>query len=227
MHRAGERLMTAIKICGMTNRQDALCATKNGATFLGFIFAKGSPRYVTPDTAKSIVATGGAGFQPASVVAVLRNEPIESTIKIISQVKADFVQLHGSESPEYCAKMPIPVIKAIEITESMTADQLVEEVEKYRHSAKYLLFDRPKNLLMERWLDLATGLLKQHKNLPPYFFAGGLTAENVVTVVNLLNPFGVDVASSVEALPGKKDEAKVQNFCEAVVGKRETEAKRS
>ena len=104
--------MTQIKICGITSLEDALSAIEFGAKYLGFIFAKESPRYIDPEKAQKIISSVNSACQ---TVAVFRNEPEASVEHIVSHLRPHFIQLHGQEPSQYCQRIVYPKIKAIEI----------------------------------------------------------------------------------------------------------------
>jgi len=240
--------MTAVKICGITSLDDALNAIKYGASYLGFIFARESPRYIEPDKARNIIdglrigdglSTGdclgsgdclgtGDGLSPAcKTVAVFKNEPEESLAQIVATLKPDLIQLHGEESLQYCRRRSHAIIKTIEIKDDMSAQSLSAQIDRYRAVSQFLLFDRPKNVACDLWLPGAIRMLTEQMNVPSFFFAGGLTADNVAFAVDALRPVAVDVASGVESTPGKKDIIKLKNFCDAVKNTEETKARLS
>jgi phosphoribosylanthranilate isomerase len=202
---------TRVKICGITNREDALVAAGAGADFLGFIFFSRSPRNVEPAAASKIIAEIRAAFPDVRFVGVFVNEPLENLRRIASETGVDFVQLHGSESSEYCDRVrdaglrPIKVFKfgkgadpgdwsAFPETEWFLCDTFNAESEGGTGQE----FDR--------------ALLPQGFPLDRSFLAGGLRPENVAAIVTEANPFAVDVSSGVEAAPGRKDHAKVRKF---------------
>lgn len=201
-------MTTKIKICGMTSVEDALLAIDAGADYLGLIFVPESPRSVTMARAKEIVHAVAGRIK---TVGVFRNSSLKVIGDGVEHVQFDLIQLHGDESPDDCRKMPLPVIKAVELTAATTLEQLRE----YSFVVDFLLLDRPKKNPSAEWMDQALRFLAAVK-LPPYFFAGGLTAENVGKAVQALHPYGVDVASGVEGSPGKKDEHKLKQFCQGI-----------
>lgn len=197
-----------IKICGLTNISDALAASAAGADFIGLIFVPESPRAVTPSIAADLhSALAGR----ARTVGVFRNAEIETILDIHAKVGFDLVQLHGRETPDFCRRMPVPVIKVFEITPELTH----AEVSAYRDVAAYFLFDRPKGETSPDWTVRAARFLATVPLPLPFFFAGGLTADSVSGIVRDIAPFGVDVASGVEVSPREKDPTRMTAFCEA------------
>jgi phosphoribosylanthranilate isomerase len=211
-------MSTKIKICGITSAKDALAAIDAGADFLGLIFVDASPRCVKEEAAREIIASVEGRAQ---MVGVFKDQDHDFVDEISQRLALDFVQCHGNETINYVRNLHTKAIKVIEIeglSESgdYNANPL-DESRKWADGAKYLLIDRPKALKDELWYrNAARQIFRQLPLSLPYFFAGGLNAENVGWVVNTLRPFAVDVASSVESAPGVKDAAKMKDFCNAV-----------
>lgn len=204
--------MTLVKICGITNSTDALNAITAGATYLGLIFVHSSARKVDEVAAADILqATAGR----ARTVAVFKNSSLDEIKRIASIHKFDFIQLHGSESPDFCRTLQMPVIKVIELQAGSKAADLERLIDSYK-SCSYILFDKPKDLDFSEWLDQAIELVESLNVSRPYFFAGGLNHTNVRRVLNRVNPYALDVASGVEAAPGLKAMDKMIAFCDAV-----------
>ncbi|HEY9776454.1 MAG TPA: phosphoribosylanthranilate isomerase [Planktothrix sp.] len=218
-----------VKICGVTSVHDAITAIKCGASYVGLIFVPSSKRAVTLAVASEIVAAVRA-LKRGEVVAVFQNADFERMRDVVTAIQPDFVQCHGSESPQYChnilSHLGCAVIKAIEVDpyRKDESERLEEAIATYSQSCRMLLFDRPKSApsdqpWLERTLDILPEILgdTSGENIETmYFFAGGLTAENVDRVLSRLTPFGVDVASGVESAPGCKDKAKMEEFIKAV-----------
>ncbi len=221
-----------IKICGVTNSEDADYAIACGATHIGLIFAEQSKRVVTPIAARQITTDIA---KRAIVVGVFQNNPLPFVQEVREFAKLNIVQLHGNEDPTFCSQVSGPVMKALAIgsageggesgesgqetddVRGRYSDWLLDSIERYRMVAPYLLFDKPKGLLDDGWLEKTllrlSGIQDQ---LPPYFFAGGLQAANLATVFSRIRPYGVDVASGVEASPRKKDPDLIADFCARV-----------
>lgn len=218
---------TNIKICGITSIDDALAALDAGADYIGLIFAESSPRRVEKTIAKEIIASLEGR---AKVVGVFKDQEVDYVSDLAQRLALDFVQCHGAESVDFVRQVPAKVIRVIEL-EGFDADDPDQEqagarlreskelIDLWQGEAAMMLFDRPKSLFDPSWYQRAMQQLIAIKPLPlPFFFAGGLTAENVGEVVAALEPFGVDVASSVESAPGKKDVDRMNDFCRAVKG---------
>lgn len=214
--------MTRIKVCGITNVVDAQMVTAAGASYVGVIFAPTSPRCVAVSTACNIARSVNT---TASMVGVFKDQPLSEVLSIVEQVPLDLVQLHGSENHDYCRKIPKPVIKTVELSLELLMGRLKhlqEHAQSQAAQSRYLLFDRPKGLSDSSWLSIATArIFEISASLPEYFFAGGLSPENVRLVINMLKPFGVDIASGVESAAGLKDPVRVEKFCHNVLGTRQ------
>jgi phosphoribosylanthranilate isomerase len=196
--------MVRVKICGITNIKDARHAIACGADALGFVFYSGSPRHVSAEKARSIIAA----LPPMVTTVGLFVNETPDRVRMIAKVSGiDVIQLHGDESPSACNYSPYRVIKALRVKDA-------ESVEK--HSAY-----RTSGLLLDAWCpdsyggtgksfdwDLAADISRKR----PVILAGGLTPENVGDAVVSVQPWAVDVSSGVEISPGKKDPELVAAF---------------
>ena len=200
---------TRVKICGITNVEDAIAAVNAGADAIGLVFYAPSPRYVTIEQAQQIVAA----MPPfVSVVALFVNASTAEIETVLAQVRIDIVQFHGDESPAECEQIKLPYYKAIRV--KADTNLLQYEVE----------FKHAKALLLDTYSDAAFGGTGQvfdwgliPKNLTkPVILAGGLTAENVALGITLVRPYAVDVSGGVESTKGIKDVAKIAAFMQAV-----------
>lgn len=214
-----------VKICGLTNLDDAVVAAEAGADLLGFIFYEKSPRYVTPTQVRDIVAH----LRPASprapftdhrsprLVGVFVNPSLEQVVGTMDYCGLDLAQLHGEETPELLAALSGRAFKALRPRDEAEA---TEEAERF---ARFGPADGP-DLLVDAYhpalrggvgqvgdWQLAAGLAGQHRLL----LAGGLTPANVAQAIAQVHPWGVDVASGVEAAPGRKDHDRVHAFIAA------------
>ncbi len=196
--------MTRIKICGLTNLDDALLAVEAGADALGLVFAD-SPRQVSLAAAERIVVE----LPPlVSKVGVFLNSAWEEVATIAGRLRLDAVQLHGDEPPEDCQRLPCKVIKRFNIVETDTPERLRARMRRYRVAA-YLLDPGAGSGRTFDW-----GVVR---GLPgPLIVSGGLNPENVGEAIRLLRPFAVDVSSGVEAEAGYKDPEKIKAFVQAV-----------
>ena len=194
-----------VKICGITSVQQAQMVQAAGADMLGLVIYEKSPRYVNVQKAAEIRSAINA---PALAVALLVN-PAEALVKqVIEQVKPDYLQFHGDESPEFCHQFNYPFIRAIRMREGLDVNK---EVDAYRAEGGFLF---------DAWSDAlygGTGHSFDWSRLPTsrdyrLILAGGLTPENVDAAVELVKPYMVDVSGGVESAPGIKDQGKVEEF---------------
>jgi phosphoribosylanthranilate isomerase len=201
---------TRIKVCGITCQEDARIAVAAGADALGFIFVEQSPRLVEPDRVRAMTSE----LPPfINRVGVFQDEEIELVEEIISYCRLSQVQLHGSESPEYCRKISAQVIKSF----CLRQDTDHEELAAYGDAVSGFLLDTYHQ-------DMAGGtgrvfdwtLVGQVKPPAPVILAGGLNPENVREAIRQVKPFAVDVNSGVEYQPGRKDTDRLKNFVQEV-----------
>lgn len=188
-----------VKICGITNREDAEAAIEAGAQALGFIFHGNSPRSVDPSAVHSWI-----GLIPSKIwkVGVFVDESRELVEEIATDLDLDIAQLHGIETPRNYPRR-IRVWKAIRITEANSPGD--------SGRAEALLLDGPGSGQKFDW-SLAAGVSGK------VILAGGLTPENVREAIEQTNPWGVDTASGVESEPGRKDHARMKMFIKAALG---------
>jgi phosphoribosylanthranilate isomerase len=196
-----------IKICGITNDDDARLCVECGVDALGFIFVERTPRYVTPDAAARIIAT----LPPfVTAVGVFWDHAPGHVKAVAEQCGLGALQFHGEESPEDLQEYRLPVIKTLKV--AAAAD--LERMAGYRVAA--FLLDSP-----SRWSegearppipwDVAAEAARRH----PVLLSAGLTPDNVAEAARRVRPYGVDVNSGVEARPGQKDESRVRRFVAA------------
>lgn len=205
--------MIKVKICGVTNNQDALWAANLGADFIGLNFYAQSPRKVSLKNAKAIVD----GLPPfVELVGVFVDEPLDSIGKLIPKVPLKYVQLHGSETPEDCKAvqgMGAKVIKVLRLQKPLDPS----DWEPFAGSVDYFMFDKfsesapggTGETFDWGWLATASQLPK------PWFLAGGLTPDNLSLAMKATHPGFVDVCSGVERLPTRKDFEAMKKFIQA------------
>jgi len=201
-------MSTWVKICGITNLEDAQVAVEARADVLGFVFYKKSPRRMTIDAAAA-VSKQLPGFVMRAGVFV---NALEAEVhRAIGECGLNLLQFHGDEPPEYCLQFGLMSMKAFRMRDAGT----LKEMSPYQTNAWLLDAYSPEAAggtgEKFNW-DLAVEAQKFGK---PIFLAGGLTPENVAAAVRKVRPFGVDVSSGVEISPGKKDPAKVRAFINA------------
>jgi phosphoribosylanthranilate isomerase len=203
--------MVKIKICGITNLEDALLAAELGADALGFIFFAKSPRHVAPETARSIIAQ----LPPfVAAVGVFVDEAAAVVQELAANVGLDWVQLHGQESPEYCLSLGHKVIKGFRIQDEDSLRLLAD----YQGAAQALLLDTYKKGQVGGTGEIFDWhLARKAKKYGRIILAGGLTSDNVAQAIATAGPAAVDAASGTEAVPGKKDPAKLRAFFKAAV----------
>lgn len=200
-----------VKFCGITNLDDAAEAVRLGAWAIGLIHFDGSPRCVEPAAAAEISA---AFRRKAEVVGVFVNPTLEEVNQAAENAGLTMVQLNGAEGASFCAEVGrrtgLKVIKAIHVASA--AD--VHAAEAYR--TDFHLFDRRgKGLWGGTGESFDWELLRGHRSEVPAILAGGLRPDNVAEAVAVVHPYAVDVASGVEAEPGRKDHAAMAAFFEA------------
>jgi phosphoribosylanthranilate isomerase len=201
-----------VKFCGMTNIDDAAEAVRLGAWAIGLIHWEPSVRNVDPGVAAEIAA---AFRRKTEIVGVFVNPTLAEVTRAVENEQLSMVQLNGEEGASFCAEVArragVKVIKAIHVASA--AD--IHGAEAYR-SVDYHLFDRrAKGLPGGTGESFDWDLLRGHRSEVPAILAGGLTPENVAEAVEIVRPYAVDVASGVEAEPGRKDHAKMAAFYEA------------
>ncbi len=203
-----------VKICGITREEDALCALKSGADYIGMIFYQKSQRYVSRKRAKEIIDfLRTKGFSPPPVIGVFVNEEIHTVRQHMDTLGLFAAQLHGEESPEYCHDLARCTIKAFRIREAADLQAMKD------YNVWACLCDA-----FDQELAGGTGKRIDARLVAPYipehriFLAGGLSPENISSTLKILRPFGVDVSTGVEVLPGIKDPAKIRSFISRVKG---------
>jgi phosphoribosylanthranilate isomerase len=201
--------MTEIKICGITNPEDALAASACGVDALGFIFYPKSPRYVAPEKAREIIAA-----LPKEIVTV--GVFVDHDVRVIAEIREfcrlDLIQLHGDESPEYCRHFSASLlIKAVSPRSRADLgglrDYLVRAIlVDCRDRERYGGTGRPAN-----W-HLAAKIGESY----PLILAGGLCAGNIREALAMVSPRAVDINSGVESSPGEKDPEKMKNIVDII-----------
>jgi phosphoribosylanthranilate isomerase len=204
--------MVKVKICGITNTEDALASVDAGCDALGFVFYKKSPRYILPAQAKKIINALPKGVVKIGVFVNSKEEEIRRTAKLCD---LNMIQLHGKESPGFCNRLKdFKVIKAFRINDNVNLGKIP------RYNTYAYLFDTfVKSKIGGTGRIFDWRLVRNLKNIKqPIFLSGGLTEKNVLKAIAYLKPAWVDVSSSVEIEPGKKDQYKVRKFIKAAKG---------
>jgi phosphoribosylanthranilate isomerase len=207
--------MTRIKVCGITNREDAEIAAACGVDAIGFVFAE-SPRRVAPERAREVLR----GLDPfVAGVGVFVNSPVEEVRRVLELTGCSVAQLHGDEGPEYVEELaPYGVVKAVRVPrKGQDGAGARPEWVRPPHNCTVLLDTLvPEKMggTGERFdLAVAEAMVREGYRV---IVAGGVTTENVAEVVRRVRPYGVDVSSGVEAAPGRKDHQKLKRFVETV-----------
>ncbi|HSA62468.1 MAG TPA: phosphoribosylanthranilate isomerase [Nitrospiraceae bacterium] len=204
--------MVKVKICGITNAEDAEIAVGAGADALGFIMYRKSPRFVEPATARTIIAALPPFVLP---IGVFVNESADRVRTLMDECGFTLAQLHGDESASYCENLKRPALKALRLKDRATFLALAE----FQGRAQV------RGFVIDAFSDQAYGgtgqtvdwtLAAEAARSAPILLAGGLTPSNVAAAIRQVRPYGVDVSTGVEESPGKKDPARVKAFIEAV-----------
>jgi phosphoribosylanthranilate isomerase len=215
--------MTRVKICGITNLEDARLAVEAGADALGFIFVENTPRFVTPEQVAPIVRWLPPFVTPVGVF--WDHKP--GQVKAVAEAcRLRALQFHGDETSEELAGYSLPVIKTIKLPPVSTIEGLPEyrvggffDALYFRNVASALLLDTTarwsegearETLAWQRIRMMGRPDTRVH-----IILSGGLTPDNVAEAVGIVRPHAVDVNSGVEARPGKKDPGKVRRFVAA------------
>lgn len=195
--------MIPTKICGITNFSDAQCVLNHGASAIGFIFYKKSPRAISIEDAKFI---SNQLPDKISRIGVFVNQKNEFINDAISKVPLNMIQLHGNELPEFCNQFDIPVIKAIRVKDEATLTEihsynvdaiLLDTFSKQQYGGTGKIFD---------WSFI------QGKIDTPIILSGGLNSDNILDAIAFLNPSAVDINSGIESSPGIKDYSKIKHL---------------
>lgn len=200
-----------IKICGITNVEDAKVAVAAGADALGFVMYRKSPRFVEAAIVRRIVA----GLPPFVLpVGVFVNEEPGLVRSLLDDCGLALAQLHGDETALYCQDLGRPVLKALRLKDRGTFLALAEF--QGRANVRGVLIDAFSNQAYGgTGQTVDWGLAQEVAQSTPIVLAGGLTPANVAEAIACVHPYGIDVSSGVERSPGKKDHGKVKAFIEA------------
>ena len=197
--------MTKVKFCGLRRPADIEYANELKPDYIGFVFAKKSRRYVTPETAKELKTML---LPKIKACGVFVNEDIDEILRLLDESIIDIAQLHGSEDEAYIKELKsrtkAPVIRAFKIGST-------EDVQAAQESlADMVLLDSGEGSGQTfNWKLIGNGISR------PYFLAGGLTSENAAFAIAALNPYALDVSSGIET-DGFKDKSKMEKFLRAV-----------
>ncbi len=224
--------MTRVKICGITNLDDARVAVQAGADALGFIFVEKTPRFVTPEQVRPIVHALPPFVTP---VGVFWDHPVGHVKAVVEACGLRAIQLHGDEKPEEWDGLGVPLIKTIKLRPASTIEGLPEYklgdrigALRWRNVAAAILFDNETRWSEDgevrqplEWRSIRLmGAMTPPEGRIAVILSGGLTPDNVARAVDVVHPYAVDVNSGVEARPGKKDPDKLHRFVAAAKGAR-------
>ena len=198
-------MTSKVKICGITNIDDALAAVDAGADAIGMVFYRDSKRFINPQDAEKIIVAVGPFV---TTVGLFVNESIEVVERVQREIGLHLIQLHGDEEVAYCEQLTVPYIKAIRMAEDIDPELAM------------LGFPRAAAFLFDAWqADQYGGTgtsFDWHRvsSIPerPIILAGGLSVDNVVEAVTLTRPYAVDVSGGVESSPGRKDHLLMDRF---------------
>ena len=198
-----------IKICGITNLEDAKISITYGADAIGFIQSKKSERFVSLETLNVIKDAIGIDFL---TIPVFVNPSTEEVVNFLTIFPNSILQFHGDEEEEFCKAFNKPYIKAINVTNQ---DDLINDLNRYKDAFAYLLDSGDSQ---NRG---GTGETFDWKLIPKdlsnkIIVAGGLDSNNIEVLLSEVSPFGVDVSSGVESKIGVKDHSKIDNFIKLV-----------
>lgn len=202
--------MTFIKICGITNVDDALAAVGAGADALGFNFYGPSPRYVKPKDARGIIAK-----LPMSVLTVgvfVNEDSPASVLNIANEAGITALQLHGDESPEYCRELARDryVIKTLAVANDFDLQTAsAYDVEAIMLDTKHIALRGGTGQVFD-W-SIAREV---NKVVPKLFLAGGLSPDNIEEAIETVRPYAVDACSALEDTPGRKNHDRMRDFME-------------
>jgi phosphoribosylanthranilate isomerase len=201
-------MVTRVKICGITNMEDALTVAAAGADALGFVFYRKSPRYITPDNAATIVRQ----LPPfVTTVGLFVDESGARVDSIRRQVGLDCLQFHGRESQNYISQFPCRVVKAVRVADRKS----LGDVARFQVNA-VLLDSFRAGEMGGTGTTFDWSWLEGFDSSARLILAGGLTPDNVREAITICRPYGVDCSSGVEKSPGVKDPRLVRNFIRAV-----------
>ena len=201
-----------LKVCGITELEDARYLAGAGADYLGFIQHDESPRYAPPSLASDIIEW----VHGPSPVGVFVNDGAATVNETVEAAGFEYAQLHGQEPPHVVERVDCPVIKAIHVRHDASPNQLRSLFERYEEEVEYFLLDTHDSSVWGgtgesfNWR-LARELAQDY----PIFLAGGIDAENVGRALRTMRPFALDLSSSLETAPGQKSFEKIDAFMDA------------
>ena len=201
--------MIKVKICGITNLEDALNAQSLGADALGFVFCEDSPRYISPKEAGDIIKKLPPFVKSVGLFVNEKREMIDDALKSSG---IDLIQFHGDEDESFCKQFNLPFIKAIRVTEDIN---LLEYMSYFESASAFLLDSYSGNARGGTGHQFNWELIPADTNVP-LVIAGGLNPDNIKSLLEKRQPYAVDVSSGVESAKGKKDLHKMKQFMDGV-----------
>jgi phosphoribosylanthranilate isomerase len=206
---------TRIKVCGITELADAGGAVEMGVDALGFIFAEKSPRRIEPEKARDIIKS----LPPfVDAVGVFVNEAFDVVNDIAQYCSLTVVQLHGSESPQYCEHISCRMVKAFSLRPHGHPGETAPDYDSYQGLiAGYLLDTYSEKMAGGTGLTFDWSLVARMRPPGPVILAGGLHAGNIGEAIRTVRPFAVDINSGIEFAPGRKDLEKLAQLQAEVV----------
>ena len=199
--------MPRVKICGITDKEDALNAAFHGAAALGFVFYKNSPRFISPSRVRKIVEQLPPFVIPVGVFVNSKEGAIRD---ICGFTRIHTIQLHGEESPLFCNRLKdYKIIKAFRIKDGFDFNQVTQ------YNVHAYLFDAFQNgEYGGTGKSFPWEILNGKKFNKPFILAGGLNKENILEALRIVSPYAVDVSSAVEKSPGVKDARLIKELFE-------------
>ncbi len=201
-----------LKVCGITELEDARYLAGAGANYLGFIQHEDSPRYAPPALASDIIEW----VHGPTPVGVFVNDGADTINAAVEAAGFEMAQLHGQEPPYVAETVDCPVIKAIHVRNDAAPEQLRTLFERYEEVVDYFLLDTHNSSV---WGGSGESfnwrLAREFSDEYPLFLAGGIDASNVRRAVETMRPYAVDLSSSLEDAPGQKSFAKIDEFMDA------------
>ena len=195
---------TRVKICGITNVEDARCAVEAGTDALGFVFFSGSKRFIEPEKAAEIISK-----VPSLVacVGVFVNAPMGEVDRIVKLTRISAVQFHGDESPEFVRLCPYPSYKAFRVTDGFSFESI-----KTYPSDTFLLEPYAEGEFGGTGNAMDWTIASRAREYGNLILAGGLSPDNIEDAITSVRPYAVDVNSGVECSPGKKDHDRIEEL---------------
>ncbi len=222
--------MVWIKICGVTNLEDAMLVSRLKADALGFIFSTDSPRRIGLSEAEKINNGLRDEENRISKVGVFVNERVELIREYCEKLELNYIQLSGDEDIDFLRTLRkearrLKIIKALRIRDinkiysgnGLDEPVIIKQTERLRKYADFILLDSyKKNVYGGTGQIFNWGVVKNFRGILPVILSGGLEPGNVGEAVSIAKPFGVDASSLLEEYPGKKDAEKVRRFVNIV-----------